>query len=109
MSTQPYNTSAWRALADQAIARDGARCNVGRLLGGDCSTHLHVHHLVPISEGGDPLPGIDGVITVCNVHHPQLEALRRYVMRARQPPRCRHVHRYKQGRVECERRLAQFA
>lgn len=107
MQTQfSYTSPRWRALADLARARDGARCSVSRLLGGDCSTHLHVHHLVPVSDDSARAYDLDNCLTVCSAHHPRLEALRRHVLHEQRPRRCRHRHPYPQGRVECERRLA---
>lgn len=101
-----YSSAEWLDLAARAKARDGHRCSVARLLGGVCSSQLHAHHLVPVSEGGPELPDLDGLITVCGRHHPTLEALRRYVLRRYvvEVPPCRHHHRYDHARRECRAR-----
>lgn len=100
-----YSTPEWRRFRAAVIARDAERCTVGRLLGGPCHPTLDVHHVVPVSEGGPPLDE-GNVVTVCHRHHPQLEGLRRAILRKRAPRPCRHRHRYDHARREClERRL----
>jgi hypothetical protein len=32
----------------------------------------HVHHIKPIEEGGDLLPTLDGLMSVCRPHHNKL-------------------------------------
>lgn len=98
-----YSTAAWQRLRQQARTRDGHRCTVSRLLGGDCSGLLHAHHIDPAD---DPLD-LDNVACVCSHHHPRWESLRRGIMqrREREWKRCPHRHRYAQGRAECEKRL----
>lgn len=105
-----YDTSAWRHIRDLALARDGDRCTVARLLGGDCHPTLHAHHIVPMSEGGAPLD-VDNVLTACASHHPMVEALRRRLMEklVAPRPRCRHRHPYPEGRRQCEERMARQA
>ena len=105
MTRDLYSSAAWHALCARVRARDADRCTISRLIGGDCSRVLHVHHLIPVSEGGAPLDE-DNCVTTCARHHPMLEAMRRYVLRKRTPIRCSHHHPYPHGRVECERRLA---
>jgi 5-methylcytosine-specific restriction endonuclease McrA len=104
-----YSTHRWRSIRAQAIARDGSRCTVARLLGGRCSTNLplHAHHIKPVSDGGAAFD-LDNVGTTCARHHPIWEALRRRLVELREPerPRCPHVHRTREGREICERRLA---
>lgn len=107
-----YGTARWRRLSARARKRDGDRCTVARLLGGDCSGRLHAHHLRPVSEGGAPFD-LDNVVTACSSHHPVLEAFRRRLLGhidgpAAAPPRphCRHFHRTIAARQECEARLA---
>lgn len=101
MDASFYSTSAWRDLREQARSRDGNRCSVSRLLGGDCSGLLHVHHLDPLA---DPLD-LDGLLTVCQRHHPKIEAVRRSVLNYRggSSP-CPHRHVTAEGRAQCERR-----
>lgn len=101
-----YSTAEWKDLAERAKARDGHRCSVARLLGGPCSSRLHVHHLIPVSEGGPEVPDLDGVITACSAHHPTLEALRRFVLGRTRPKLrvCRCNHRYDYARRLCRSR-----
>ena len=96
-----YNSAPWRALRAQARARDGNRCTVARLLGGDCHGLLHAHHIDP---DGDPLD-LDNTGTVCATHHPQWDALRRALVRPPAWRRCTHRHPYPGGREACEKRL----
>jgi len=105
-----YQSLAWRRLRKRVLERDGSSCTYGRLFGGQCSSRLHVHHLIPVSEGGPELPEIQGCITLCEAHHPMIERLRRVLLST--PPetktwkRCtHHQHRYPQGLIECELRL----
>lgn len=103
-----YNTSAWDQTRALAFERDGHRCTVSRLLGGQCADGpLHAHHIIAVADGGDPFD-VDNVGTSCASHHPVWESLRRILV-ARimaPPPRCPHSHRSREARRECERRLA---
>jgi hypothetical protein len=101
MSQRIYDKSAWRSTREQILSRDGD-CTYSRLLGGECSGPLHVHHLNPSEY--DPFDP-DGLITVCEVHHPKLEAIRRAILSVRGWKRCNHVHRTRESREQCERRL----
>lgn len=107
MGADVYNTPAWRAARASALARDGHRCSAGRLLGGACSELLHVHHLIPVRAGGAPY-NPDNLLTLCDRHHPVVEAVRKAVLRYRreQGPRCRHQHRSVEARLLCEARLS---
>lgn len=103
-----YNSLRWRNARDAALARDGNRCVVARLLGGSCSEVLHAHHLQRPSSEADPLAyDLDNLATVCSRHHPKWEAVRRAVLRGRggEWRRCPHAHRTTEGRQQCERRL----
>lgn len=107
--TTLYETTAWEIARAEALARDGHRCTVARLLGGTCSDVLDVHHLKPVSETGAECD-LDNLITVCHRHHPVVEGLRRAILRWRgqEWKRCPHkpgVHRYAHAREECERQL----
>lgn len=102
-----YSSSRWRRVAARARTRDGNRCTVGRLLGGECSDLLHVHHIVAVSDGGAPYD-LDNVGTACSTHHPTWESLRRLLVRRQleAAPKCRHFHPTAEARAICERRLA---
>jgi hypothetical protein len=106
-----YDSPVWQDLRARALARDEGRCTVARLLGGECSRRLDVHHLVPVSEGGEEFPPLEDVLTACSRHHPSLEGLRRYVVRyrRREKPRCPHKHVTSEARRICEARLARVA
>lgn len=110
-----YNGSAWRALAARAIARDGNRCTVARLLGGPCKGRLHAHHIRRPKDENDELAlDLDNLGTACASHHPVWERLRRELERTlgRRVPvrvRCPHFHPYAEGRRICEERLARAA
>ena len=106
-----YSTALWRLVAQKAKRRDRSRCTVARLLGGDCRGLLHVHHIVPVSEGGAAL-ALDNLATVCASHHPKWESLRRAIMRQRgevMQIRCPHSHRSLEARLLCEARLRREA
>jgi hypothetical protein len=99
MATALYHTSRWRQLRARILERDNRRCLFHRL--GGCQGPLHVHHLTPVTAGGNTLDE-NHLETVCQRHHPMLEAVQR---RSSQWRRCPHKHRYQWARVECERRL----
>lgn len=99
-----YKSPEWRALRARVLARDGSRCTVAQLLGGECRGSLHVHHLDRAEERRlDP----DNCGTACASHHPKWEAVRRAIMVQRRPlPPCRHTHRYAHAQRECDARRA---
>lgn len=107
-----YSSDAWKATRSAALARDGNRCTVARLLGGQCGGPLHAHHIVAIEDGGKPFDP-DNVGTACRTHHPMWEALRRQLvarlLERPKLPRCPHDHRTRQAREICERRMARRA
>lgn len=106
--TNIYSTQRWRDVRQAVLTRDRGLCSVGFLFGGACSdASLHGHHIVPLAENGDPFDE-SNLLSVCRVHHPQLEAMRRYVLARREPrpARCPHLHRTREAREQCERRLA---
>ena len=104
--TRLYDTRTWDEARERTLARDGQRCTVARLIGGECSPILDVHHLVPLSEGGDPF-GDANLVTICHAHHGRLEALRRHLLAPEW--RCPHRHRTAEGRRQCEMRRARIA
>ena len=99
-----YNSPEWRAVRELTLARDGNRCSVARLIGGDCSARLDVHHLQSLDERPDLGLALDNLLTVCSCHHPTLEAIRRMlrIIRLIDMPPCGHHHPYRQGRIDCE-------
>lgn len=104
-----YGTLRWELARTRAIERDRALCTVSRLLGGDCTPGLDVHHIRPLSEGGAPFE-LENLATVCDGHHPMWEALRRNLLRVidrdeERPPRCNHQHRTIEARELCEARM----
>lgn len=102
-----YTSKEWRELRDRVIRRDGNRCTVSRLLGGDCSAMLQVHHIEARRDRPDLELDPDNCGTVCSAHHPSWEAVRRYVERSRRElPPCRHTHPYREGRLQCARERA---
>ena len=102
-----YGSPRWRTARARALKRDADRCTVARLLGGQCSPSLHVHHIIPARDGGDPF-ALDNLATVCSAHHPVWEALRRLVVKKMLAgePRCPHTHRTAEARRICEQRLS---
>lgn len=105
-----YDTLLWRLARSRVLKRDGNACTVARLLGGDCSASLHVHHIRPVSEGGSLYDEVN-LATVCDAHHPVWEALRRRLLAAldredERPVACRHYHRSTEARRACEARMA---
>ena len=103
-----YRSPEWAEVRSAALRRDADRCTVARLLGGDCSATLHVHHL---SRDPELALDLDNVATACASHHPSLEAIRRAILERRAPrvPPCRHRHRYDHARRECRRRRERLA
>lgn len=91
-----------RASLRRRVLRRDNGCVIGRLFGvaGDCSSDLHVHHIVPRRDGGPDR--LDNLVAVCSAHHGAVEALRRRLT-ADLPP-CPHYHPYPQGRADCDRR-----
>jgi len=72
----------WEARKIEVKQRDGNRCVVSGCLSREV---LHVHHIIPISRGGDHVIG--NLATVCELHHllmpDHLEPLRDRVRSAR--------------------------
>lgn len=114
MTQSLYDTLRWRATAARARRRDGDRCTVARLLGGECSAGTrHAHHIRPVSDGGEAFD-LENVATVCSAHHPAWEALRRSLLHAadrfaERPIFCRHQHRSAEARAQCEARMRRHA
>lgn len=98
MQRESYFTREWRDLP-----RDG-ECVVaflfGRLAGACGGTH-HRHHV-------DPQDPESRTLEVCAHHHPKLQAAARRLDERPKWKRCPHragTHRYREGLIECERRL----
>lgn len=108
-----YDTLRWQLVRLRAISRDGGSCTVSRFLGaGDCSPGApHVHHVVPLEDGGDPYD-LANLATTCPAHHGMWEPLRRLLVERivnrheLDAPRCNHHHRSASARRECEARMA---
>jgi hypothetical protein len=97
-----YDSHAWRKYRSSVLAED-AECAFAHLAG-ECQGALGVHHVKPLSEGGDPFPrDKDGVAILCARHHTLLHHWRK--KQAPQWRRCTHNHRYAWAREECEARL----
>lgn len=105
MDTEAFYTSPeWATVRDRILARDGYRCTVSRLLGGYCDGPLHVHHIEKVTARPELALDPHNLATTCARHHPQWEAVRLFVERARRPlPPCRHRHPYKSGQEACDR------
>lgn len=103
-----YNTPEWREFAATIVARDGYRCTVARLLGGECSGPLHVNHIRARRRFPHLALDPDNCGTACASHHPQWERLVRAILehQERRIPRCPHRHVTREGREACERRMA---
>lgn len=105
-----YNDPRWKRAREAALLRDGNRCTVARFFGESCKGMLHVHHIVPLGDGGHPFD-LENLGTVCARHHVQWEALRSEVVRSLSDDlahriRCPHTHRSREAREQCERRMA---
>lgn len=104
MNRELYQTARWQTVREEVLERDG-NCTYSRLLGSECSGPLHVHHLNPaFYDFYDP----DGLIVICEFHHPKLEAIRRSLLGTRRWKRCPHrpgTHRYAGSKEACERQL----
>lgn len=96
-----YSSPEWRETRERVKERDGRRCTVARLFGGECSGRLHVHHIEPREERPDLALDEDNLATVCAGHHNTWERLRRELTREPKVPPCRHRHPYRTGRLAC--------
>jgi len=94
-------------IRERILERDGF-CS-GRFLGGPCSAVLDVHHILPREEGGTDEPS--NLMVLCHSHHPQLEAMRRAILKRKRRAwrHCHHAHPYPGAREACERRLNRTA
>jgi len=54
----------WEYLRQVVMGRDGNRCQVS---GCPSRTELHIHHKIPVSQGGQHVP--TNLITLCAFHH----------------------------------------
>jgi 5-methylcytosine-specific restriction enzyme A len=71
----PFSTRKGRRLREAKL-RDVdylcERCRVeGRLI-----EAMEVHHRVPLHEGGDPFPPLNGLEALCDAHHKQTRGVR---------------------------------
>lgn len=98
--SQLYDTHPWRELRSRLLP--GASCSLSGLAG-ECLGPLHVHHVTPVSDGGDPFPSENELVVLCARHHRLVHAW----LRKQEPQRkrCPHKHRTRESREQCERRL----
>lgn len=54
----------WRYLRKVVMERDGNRCQVS---GCPSRVELHIHHKIPVSQGGEHVP--TNLVTLCSFHH----------------------------------------
>lgn len=54
----------WAYLRDIVLNKDGGRCQV---TGCPSRLELHIHHIKPVSEGGEHSP--DNLVSLCDFHH----------------------------------------
>lgn len=106
MPIRLYDTLLWDQARERTLARDGHRCSVARLIGGECHPVLDVHHLIPVEDGGAEFDDAN-LLTVCHAHHPKLEALRRHLLAPEW--RCPHKHTSAESRRQCEMRRMKVA
>jgi hypothetical protein len=93
MEAKIYNSQEWRELP-----RDG-ECVVSFLFGeraGPCHGLIDRHHVNPPDERS---------VQVCHRHHPMLESARRRLFGEPRWKSCPHIHRTREARESCERRL----
>ena len=99
MHKSVYDKRSWRNLP-----RD--YCLVEHLLGaaaGPCSGLIHHHHVDPTDENSR-------TVQCCAGHHSRLHAaLRALSGSERRSKRCPHLHRTREAREACERRLSRAA
>lgn len=109
MAADLYSDPRWDAARKAVLERDNGSCVVSWLLGGQCSDGpLHVHHIIPVAEGG-PKFELSNLASVCASHHPTWESLRYLIRSAREKrgrPRCPHRHVSLDARLICEAQLA---
>lgn len=64
-----YSSKKWQETREEVLERDNHECQAcGR---GD---ELHVHHIIPISAGGERFDPVN-LVTLCNPHHKEWEGL----------------------------------
>jgi hypothetical protein len=94
MERQTYDKRSFRNLPRE-------ECVIELLLGeaaGPCRGLVHRHHV-------DPEDPHSRTVCVCNGHHQRLHAVLRTLDASPQWKTCNHVHRTREGREACERRL----
>lgn len=64
-----YSSKKWEETREEVLTRDNHKCQAcGR------EENLHVHHIIPISAGGDRF-NVNNLVTLCNTHHNEWEGL----------------------------------
>lgn len=68
MSTWPYGTAQWKRLRLAHLSIEPL-CRGCKAMGNRLTPGSHVDHVKPISDGGPPFPGHDGLATYCLACH----------------------------------------
>ena len=61
--TSRPDDATWELIRQAILKRDGYQCKL--CLSGD--TELHVHHLIPVKQGGETVPA--NLLTLCRLCH----------------------------------------
>lgn len=64
-----YQSKEWKKTRQQVLERDGHKCQAC-----GATEDLHVHHIIPVSAGGERYD-IDNLVTLCDTHHREWEGL----------------------------------
>jgi len=67
MAKWPYSTTEWKRLREEKLKHSPVceRCDrLGKLVTADT-----IDHMVAISKGGVPFPGLDGLLSLCAACH----------------------------------------
>jgi hypothetical protein len=72
MAKWPYNTPEWNRLREQKLKHSPVCEHCDRR--GKLVTANTIDHVVAISKGGPPFPGLDGLMSLCATCHNQKTA-----------------------------------
>lgn len=67
MAKWPYSTARWKRLRARKLAINPL-CEACERRG-QVTAATDVDHIVPISQGGEPFPGMDGLRSLCHEDH----------------------------------------